>query len=135
MQRNRRSSRCIRPEELWIREQLDRAIEDLAHRALPNRDLATISTSLDNSEVDQVGLLWPYFIPNDPAQCTPLSILNCSHTDQELMIEEGFVIEASSTRPKSFAKPYYIDPVGGVRRCKNLCAAETYSRRESWDYD
>jgi Exostosin family len=77
----------------------------------------------------------PYLIPNDLSQCTCASVLNCSHADVSVDLPAGFSIEAAATKPTAFAKPYYIDPVHALRRCKGLAALERYSDRFVWDYD
>jgi len=117
----------------WVESQLREEIGDLVNRGLPCGDLETLCAALDEELGENDGP-WPYFIPNDVTRCTPLSILNCSHIDAELAVDNGFVIEATSTRERSFAKPYYIDRAD-ARRCKDLQAAQTYQDIHRWQYD
>ncbi|HET7506026.1 MAG TPA: exostosin family protein [Kofleriaceae bacterium] len=119
------------------RDTLARAIDELDASGLPSAQLVAIARELDArsavGEPDDADA--PYFIPNDLAQCTRRSVLNCSHIDRPLDLPAGFSIEASAVRPHAFAKPYYIDPEQGIRRCKGLAAATSYAPRHAWEFD
>lgn len=115
-------------------EVFDRAIEELRRANLPTEDLCEVREKISRNIEADFGV-WPYFIPNKPSLCGPLTILNCSYVDEELSLPLGFSIEASATRPTAFAKPYYIDPINSSRRCPGLFAVESYSDRRNWKYD
>ena len=123
---------------LEVDQSLSRACIDLAARGVPHPELSALLADVTEAAAGgepSLGDREPYFIPNDLSLCTEVSVLNCSHVDGELDLPAGFSIEAAATRPHAFAKPYYIDPIGGVRRAKGLAALESYADRETWDYD
>ena len=113
-----------------------RARAELAARGIGDPELAAAHATIEQALAGpSLGEAEPYFIANDLARCTDVSVLNCSHVDRELDLPAGFSIEAAATAGHAFAKPYYIDPVGGVRRCKGLAALKTYADRSDWEYD
>jgi hypothetical protein len=115
------------------------AVLDLDQRRVPADGLRYILHELEagiRRGDDLAGLAQePYFIPNDVSRCAAASVLNCSHVDHELNIPAGFSIEATATRQTTFAKPYYIDPEAGIRRCQGLSALDAYRDRYSWTFD
>jgi hypothetical protein len=115
---------------------LSDAARDLRRRRLPSARIARLLRQLEVQEpyFRTIGPE-PYFIPNDLSLCTPTSVLNCSHIDREEDIPSGFSIQAAASRPTTFAKPYYLDPVHGVRRCKGLYSLDRYFDRTHWTWD
>lgn len=106
------------------------ARHSLATSTLPHAMLAAMQAVLEASIA--AGCSVPRevrFIPNDVAQCAEHTVINCSHSDFALDIPSGYAIEASGAGPRSFAKPYYIDP-SGPRRCRGLCATAVQPSRD-----
>lgn len=121
-------------QEAW--HAVTRARTDLAVRGIPDPELAAAQAAIERAMAQpSLAEYEPYFIPNDIAMCTDVSVLNYSPIDWELDLPAGFSIEASAVSPHAFVKPYYIDPVNGIRRCKGLYALQTYGNRDHWDYD
>lgn len=119
------------------REHLCEAVADLQRRRLPHDVLTALARAVERELAEGFGstALEPYFIPNDVSLCTDRSVLNFSPTDFELEIPCGFSIDSAARKPTSFARPYYIDPIRGVRRCRGLFALEHYEDRNEWQYD
>jgi hypothetical protein len=115
---------------------LSDAVHDLRRRRLPSAHIARRLRQLHAQEpVYRTMGLEPYFIPNDLSLCTPTSVLNWSQVDREVDVSSGFSIQAAASKPTTFARPYYLDPLHGVRRCKGLYALGRYRARTEWTWD
>ena len=117
-------------------EAVKSAIRRLKLRQLPHSELEKILGALQAAIAEGVQIERPAcFIPNDLSQCGPDTVVNCSHSDFALTLPAGFAIEASSAGQMSFAKPYYIDPTGGRRRCAGLDGASSCKDKRSFSFD
>jgi len=114
---------------------LDQAVQELKSRGVEPLELLSIREDVEWRMREPHRGDVPQFIPCDLRLCARNTIVNYWHKDQELVVPAGYVIQPSATRPESFAKPYYIDPVAGRRRCKGLFALERYHDRQDWLFD
>jgi Exostosin family len=116
---------------------LQAAVDDLRAHKLPTDRLQTVLADIQRAEVSGAdpSAPEPYFIPNDLSRCSPTSVLNYNPEDEELDLPAGFAIQAAASKPHSFAKPYYIDPINDARRCKGLFALANYVDRMTWTFD
>jgi hypothetical protein len=112
------------------------AVDDLRWRELPHALLMRLLEEVERRlEAGNSTAAQPYLIPNDLSLCTKTSVLNFSPSDFEIDVPCGFSIQSAASKPTAFARPYYIDPMHGVRRCRGLFALASYENRFSWEYD
>src|SRR2546425_401034 len=120
-----------------IIEVLDVACGDLKRRALPSGILSHIRSATQHAL--QMGVRLPTearFVPNDPTLAADDTVLNSSSSDFQTTIPKGFIVEVSSSGPRSFARPYYLDP-RSARRCPDLHPKPSCDVRcrEDYHYD